>query len=290
MSKIGFLFVKGLLPLLFVLGAGCASIDAVKQAAGIKDPTVSVAGVGISRLSPEGLTLQFTLDVKNPNPVPLNLAGFDYALMLDGKQLMAGEKRNRVRIKARGDSRVTVPVSLKFSDLSRLISGGLKKENLDYELKTAALVDLPVVGVKKFPASQKGSFPVPKIPDISLTGIDIKKLTLSGASVVIGASINNPNSFGLDINQLAYALSINGKPWAKSMLDKKLSLQGKGRSNLTIPVELNFLEMGGSLYQMLMQGEGMNYRLKGDMKLAADHPLLKAVDAPFSKTGVVGAR
>ncbi len=289
MLKERYWFGGALLFLSFFL-AGCGSMDAVKQAAGIKDPTVSIAGVNIARLTADGMTLQFTLDVENPNPIPLNLAGFDYALMLDGKQLMAGEKRDKIRIKARGDSRVTVPVSLKFADLSRLVSGGLKKENLDYELKTAALVDLPVVGVKKFPASQKGSFPVPKVPDISLTGIDVKNLTLSGAKVVIGATIDNPNPFGIDINQLIYDLTVNGKPWAKSKLDKKLALQGKGRTNLNIPVELNFLEMGGSLYQMLMQGKGMNYRLTGDMKFGADHPLLKAVEAPFSRQGMVGSR
>ncbi len=283
-------WLGGMLLFLSFFLAGCGSMDAVKQAAGIKDPTVSIAGVNIARLTADGMTLQFTLDVENPNPIPLNLAGFDYALMLDGKQLMAGEKRDKIRIKARGDSRVTVPVSLKFADLSRLVSGGLKKENLDYELKTAALVDLPVVGVKKFPASQKGSFPVPKVPDISLTGIDVKNLTLSGAKVVIGATIDNPNTFGIDINQLIYDLTVNGKPWAKSKLDKKLALQGKGRTNLSIPVELDFLEVGGSLYQMLMQGKGMNYQLTGDMKFGAGHPLLKAVEAPFSRQGVVGTK
>ncbi len=276
--------------LLLWMISGCSSMDAVKKAAGIKDPAVSIAGVNITRLSAEGLTLQFALDVENPNPVPLDLAGFDYALMLDGKQLLAGEKRDRIKIKARGDSRVSVPVSLKFADLSRLLSGGMKKESLNYELKTAALVDLPVIGVKKFPASRKGSFPVPKVPDVSLTGIDVKNLSLSGAKVVIGATVDNPNPFGVDISQLVYDLSINGKPWVKSKLDKALPLQGKGRSNLSIPVELNFLEMGSSLYQVLMQGKKMNYQLTGDMKFAADHPLLKAVEAPFSKKGSIGTK
>ena len=280
--------LTGLLVLMFSFLSGCASMDAVKKAAGIKDPTVSIAGMNISTLSAEGLTLQFVLDVDNPNPIPLNLAGFDYALMFDGKQLMAGEQRDKVNIKARDSSQVKVPVSLKFSDLSRLISGAMNKDSLGYELKTAALVDLPVIGIKKFPATKKGTFPVPKAPDISLTGIDIKKLSLTGAKVVIGANIDNPNAFGVDINKLIYNLSINGKQWAKSDVDKTISLSGKGSSSLNIPLELNFVEMGSSLYQLLMQGKGMNYNLTGDMKFDAGHPLLKDVDAPFSKTGVVG--
>ena len=281
------LLLAGLLILMFAVLSGCASMDAVKKAAGIKDPAVSIAGMNVSTLSAEGLTLQFVLDVDNPNPIPLNLAGFDYALKLDGKQLMAGEQRDKVNIKARGSSQVKVPVSLKFSDLSRLISGAINKENLGYELKTSALVDLPVIGIKKIPASKKGTFPVPRAPDISLTGIDVKKLGLAGAKVVIGANIENPNAFGVDINKLIYNLSINGKRWVKSDIGKTISLDGKGSSTLTIPLELNFLEMGSSLYQMLTQSKGMNYNLTGDMKFDADHPLLKGVDAPFTKKGTV---
>ncbi len=280
--------LAGLFVLMVALVSGCGSMDAVKKATGVKEPTVSIAGMNISSISAEGLTLQFALDVDNPNPIPLNLAGFDYTLMLDGKQLMAGEQRDKVKIKARGNSQVKVPVSLKFSDISQLISGATNKENLNYELKTAALVDLPVIGVKKIPASNKGTFPVPKAPDISLTGIDVKKLSLTGAKVVVGANIDNPNSFGIDINKLIYNLSINGKQWAKSDVDKTISLSEKGSSSLSIPLELNFLEMGSSLYKTLMQGKEMNYDLTGDMKFDAGHPLLKGVDAPFSKTGVVG--
>ncbi len=284
---------RGLLAIMLLAVAGlsgCASFDAVKKAAGIKDPEVSISGIGVSSISMEGMTLQFALDVDNPNPLPLSLAGFDYALKLDGSQLLAGEQRDRVEIKARGKSQVQIPVSLKFADLSRLLSGGLAGESLDYELQTAALVDLPVVGVKRFPASRKGEFPVPRPPTVSLTGIDIQQIGLTGAKLVIGATLENPNGFGMEIGSLAYDLAVNGRRWAKSSLDGGVALRGKGSDSISIPVELDFREMGGSLYQALVRGEGLDYQLDGNMKFAADHPLLKAVQAPFSSRGVLKGR
>ncbi len=284
---------RGLLAIMLLAVAGlsgCASFDAVKKAAGIKDPEVSISGIGVSSISMEGMTLQFALDVDNPNPLPLSLAGFDYALKLDGSQLLAGEQRDRVEIKARGKSQVQIPVSLKFADLSRLLSGGLAGESLDYELQTAALVDLPVVGVKRFPASRKGEFPVPRPPTVSLTGIDIQQIGLTGAKLVIGATLENPNGFGMEIGSLAYDLAVNGRRWAKSSLDGGVALRGKGSGSISIPVELDFREMGGSLYQALVRGEGLDYQLDGNMKFAADHPLLKAVQAPFSSRGVLKGR
>ncbi|HFC53941.1 MAG TPA: hypothetical protein ENJ43_05865 [Gammaproteobacteria bacterium] len=282
--------VLALLVLLVLAAAatGCASFDAVKKAGGIKDPEISIADIGISSLSLDGMTLQLALDVDNPNPLPLSLAGFDYALKLDGKQLLAGEQRDRVEIKARGSSRIRIPISLRFADLSRLLSGGLAGENLRYELQTAALVDLPVVGVKRFPASRKGEFPVPRPPTVSLTGIDIQQIGLTGARLVIGATLENPNGFGMEIGSLAYDLAVNGRRWAKSSLDGGVSLRGKGNGSISIPVELDFREMGGSLYQALTRGNGLNYQLDGSMKFAADHPLLKAVQTPFSSQGVLG--
>lgn len=284
---------RGLLAIMLLAVAGlsgCASFDTVKKAAGIKDPEVSISGIGVSSISMEGMTLQFALDVDNPNPLPLSLAGFDYALKLDGSQLLAGEQRDRVEIKARGKSQVQIPVSLKFADLSRLLSGGLAGESLDYELQTAALVDLPVVGVKRFPASRKGEFPVPRPPTVSLTGIDIQQIGLTGAKLVIGATLENPNGFGMEIGSLAYDLAVNGRRWAKSSLDGGVALRGKGSDSISIPVELDFREMGGSLYQALVRGEGLDYQLDGNMKFAADHPLLKAVQAPFSSRGVLKGR
>ena len=272
------------------LAAGCASLNAVKDAAGIKNPSVTLGGMKITDLTMENAGLALTLNVDNPNPIPINLAGFDYALLFDGKQLLAGEKRDQLKIDAKGISTVTVPVSLNFADLKKLYQGVMNQDTLNYELQTTALVDLPVIGVQKFPSTQKGEFPVPKIPEVSLGGIDVKKMGLSGAEVMISANIKNPNSFGIDVSQLAYNLSINGSQWAESALSETIKLAEKGESQINIPLKLNFMEMGSALYSALMKGEGLNYQLKGDMNLDTALPMLKNVNVPFDKSGVVGVQ
>ncbi len=273
-----------------LLATSCASLNAIKDVAGIENPTVSLSDMRITGLTMEGASILLTLNVDNPNPVPIDLAGFDYALLFDGKQLLAGEKRDRLKIDARGVSAVTVPVSLNFADLQSLYKGVAYKDSLDYELKTAALIDLPLLGVKRFPSSKKGEFPVPKIPEVSLRGIDIEKMGLSGAEVVINADIKNPNSFAVDVSQLVYSLSINGSKWLESALGESIKLTEKGKTRISIPLKLNFLEMGNVLYGALMEGKGLNYRLTGDMNLDTALPLLKNVKVPFDKSGVVGVQ
>lgn len=267
------------------IATGC-SLNEVKEAAGIEKPSVSLEGMQITDLTMESAGLSLKLTVDNPNPIPINLAGFDYALLFDGKQLLAGKKRDQFKIDAKGVSTVTVPVSLNFADLKGLYQGVTEQDTLNYELQTTALVDLPVIGIQKFPSTQKGQFPVPKIPEVSLAGINVKKMGLSGAEIVIGAKIKNPNSFGIDVSQLAYKLSINGAQWAESTLSETINLAEKGETQIDIPLKLNFMEMGSAL----MKSKGLNYQLKGNMNLDTALPMLKNVKVPFDKSGVVGVK
>ncbi len=267
------------------IATGC-SLNEVKEATGIKKPSVSLEGMHITDLTMESAGLSLKLTVDNPNPIPINLAGFDYALLFDGKQLLAGKKRDQFKIDAKGVSTVTVPVSLNFADLKDLYQGVMDQDTLNYELQTTALVDLPVIGIQKFSSTQKGQFPVPQIPEVSLAGINVKKMGLSGAEIVISAKIKNPNAFGIDVSQLAYSLSINGAQWAESTLSETIKLAEKGETQIDIPLKLNFMEMGSAL----MKSKGLNYQLKGNMNLDTTLPMLKNVKVPFDKSGVVGVK
>ncbi len=270
---------------LLFMATGC-SLNEVKEAVGVKNPSVSVEGMQITDLTMESAGLTLTLMVDNPNPIPINLTGFDYTLLFDGKQLLAGKKRDQFKIDANGVSTVTVPVLLNFADLKQRYHGVMDQDTLNYELQVTALVDLPVIGIQKFPSTQKGQFPVPRIPEVSLAGIKVKKMGLSGAEVVISANIKNPNTFGIDVSQLSYSLSINGTQWAESVLDETIKLPEKDKTQINIPLKLNFMKIGSAL----MSINDLNYQLKGNMNLDTTLPMLKNVTVPFNKSGTVGVK
>ncbi len=284
--------IFNLLSCLFIiaLATGCSSLNAVKEATGIKSPSVSLAGMQITDLTMENVGLSLTLSIDNPNPIPITLAGFDYSLFFDGKQLLAGEKRDQLKIVAKGVSSVTLPITLNFSDLENLYQGAMSQDTLRYELKATALVDIPVLGIQKFPSTQTGEFPIPKAPDVSLSGITIEKMGLTSANIVITANIKNPNYFGIDISQLAYSLSINGSKWAESTLSDAINISEKSETKINIPLKLNFIEMGSTLYSTLTKGGGLKYQLMGNMNLNTALPMLKNVAVPFDKSGTVGVQ
>ncbi len=116
--------------LLFTL-AGCSS-------AGIKGvvepPVVQVHKVEMGKFNLSGGTATFVLDIQNPNKFPIPLAGFDYGLSLNGVPVARGNKEKRVTIRAGGSEKVTVPLSLSFTNMMSMIPGLLRDKHLNYAL------------------------------------------------------------------------------------------------------------------------------------------------------------
>jgi len=116
--------------LLFTL-AGCSS-------AGIKGvvepPKVQVHKVEMGKFNLSGGTATFVLDIQNPNKFPIPLAGFDYGLSLNGVPVARGNKDQRVTIRAGGSEKVTVPLTLSFSNMLNMIPGLLRDKQLNYSL------------------------------------------------------------------------------------------------------------------------------------------------------------
>ncbi len=67
-----------LLALWLTLGSGCRSTDKIEQ------PFVRVLGMAVVGHTPDGVRLELTLLVENPNFVPLPLIGCNYNVTIDG--------------------------------------------------------------------------------------------------------------------------------------------------------------------------------------------------------------
>ncbi|MEE9310567.1 MAG: LEA type 2 family protein [Cocleimonas sp.] len=116
--------------LLFTL-AGCSS-------AGIKGvvepPSIQVHTVKMGNFNLSGGTATFVLNIKNPNKFPIPLAGFDYGLSLNGVAVARGTKEQRVTIRAGESQKVTVPLTLSFTNMMNMIPGLLRDKSLNYAL------------------------------------------------------------------------------------------------------------------------------------------------------------
>lgn len=257
------------------------------QMAKIDKPTVSMSDARITGISFDQAKLEFTLDVNNPNPIPVQFAGFDYNFLVNGQQLMAGEQRDGVKIAANQTSQVKLPLVLKFADVFESIKSLADNKTLDYAIKTDALLDLPIMGMVRVPAEKAGQVPVPRLPKISLDGIKIKNLGFKGADLEIGLNLDNPNAFDIDIRDLGYDLVVNGQRWLQSQGKDTISLAKSASSQVKVPLNLSFLDMGLTLADLLKQQSALDYQLVGNMNMDTSLPMLKDIALPFKQSGSV---
>ncbi len=272
-----------LFALIAIVIVSCANLPPSLQSAmqEIK-PTVSLSDASITQLSLNKADINLKLKINNPNAVPLKMAGFDYAVLLNGIRFTEGKQRKGISIDAKGSSEISIPLSFVFAELYDSVKQLKDKKSVDYEIQTTALFQLPILGPLALPAKNTGQFPIPQLPKVALKNISVDKLGLTGAKVTAQMQLDNPNIFGIDIRDFAYQLNINQQSWAKGNVEQTISLKENAAQTLSIPISLDFLSMGSSIMSVLSNTNNpLDYQLSGNMTLDSTLPMLKNIKLPF---------
>jgi LEA14-like dessication related protein len=272
---------------LFLLG--CSTLQQVGQALEGQKPTAQVKGVRLTGLDFDGLDLAFDVNVENPNPVGISLAGLDYDLKLLGSRFLQGDQPMGLKVAAKGSSQVEVPMRLGFQKLMSTYQQLKTARQAGYELDLGMGFDVPVLGRVRVPVSYKGEIPVPKMPDVKLKSLDVQQLSMSGAKLLLQLQVDNPNDFSLLLDKLNYNLKLNGFDVGGGLLEKSVNINQGGQGVIGLPVSLDFAQAGMGLYSALL-GKGMSYDLSGSMNAASSNPILKRFHIPLDKQGNVSLK
>ena len=143
-----------------VSALGCSSLT------GLQRPTASVTGMTLGEVDARGFTMNFDVDLDNPNGVALPLAAADYELGLGGVGVLDGRASPGGTLPARGSRSVTVPVAVAFENLlaaEQAIrdSGG----NVPYDLAGGLSFETgnPLVGSLRVPLRHRGTLPLRRV-------------------------------------------------------------------------------------------------------------------------------
>jgi len=186
-----------------------------------------------------------------------------------------------------GKSRIEIPVSLTFNDIYKTYQSLKNQDSTTYKLACGLIFDLPVLGKTRIPISKSGNVPLIKIPKIKIGSLKLKKLTFSGADLLLNLELNNPNNFSFVLNKLNYDFVVNNKTWAKGLTQENFSIDKKGKGTLSIPISLNFRQMGSTAYNLITGNKSLDYNLKGNLDLNTSVPLLKDINLPIDRSGEI---
>ena len=263
----------------------CSTLNTILNQMNIQKPTVEITNAKISKLSFNDLDLLFDIEINNPNSVGINLAGFDYELLINKNSFISGNQPDKLQIAANNQNTIQLPVKLKFVDIYNTFADLKKNNNSTYQIKCGLNFNLPVLGETRIPISKSGNIPLLKLPSIKFSSVKLNNINLTSANLLLEVKFKNPNSFSMLIDQMDYNFQVNGNNWLTGKANQKTSTNQNGESTIQIPVSLNFLQMGSSLFQIISGGKNLNYNFTGNLDIKSSHPLLEKLSLPFNQSG-----
>ena len=269
------------------LVGGCAQMQDLVKLADIQKPVVSFSDAKLSSLSFHQADLIFNLKIDNPNPVGIRLEGFDYDLLLNNASFLKGRQDNRVKLDANGRAEIPLPISLTFEDIYNTVKTLKDKDQIHYALKTGLNFNLPVLGTVRIPVQTGGKLPSVKLPSIELTSINVDKIDLTSAKLTVKLKVDNPNAFKMMLKKVNLNLDVAGQQWLTGARGRNISLNQKAQNEISIPIQLNLMEMGGSVLKLLTTDQKLDYKFSGNTQIDSTLDLLKPYHFNFDKSGKV---
>jgi LEA14-like dessication related protein len=273
--------------LLLLIFQGCSTLEQAEQVMSGAKPTGQVRGVKLSGLDVNGVDLVFDLQVDNPNPVKIALDNLDYDLKLFNQTFLKGKQGMGVRVAANGSSQVKLPVRMQFDQLLKQYGQLGKRNEVPYALDLGLGFDVPLLGRIRLPVNYAGSLPIPKIPDIKVSRLDVQRLTLQKADLVLELEVANPNQFAVLLERLDYQFKLNGLDVGDGALSQSMKLDQNGKGRIRLPLSLDLLKLGRGFYSALIGGSGLRYELNGSLDASVDTPMIDAIRIPLDKRGKI---
>lgn len=237
-----------LLPLL----AGCALVRSAVSSA-FERPTISFREARLPHMDFEGAQLDLVFLVTNPNSMGLDLTKANYALQVEGKQVVAGVPQNGLVIPGHGTTEVTFPARVHWAEIAPALEALFARDLVHYKASGQLGIDSPV-GPITLPVEHEGTFAAPKMPKFDVGAPQVVSLSLTGARLSLPLKISNLNSFPLPLGGILGNVEIAGAKVGRIALPEQAPVAAGKDSTLLLPLDVNFLSAGAAATQAIRTG------------------------------------
>ncbi len=184
-----------LIVLVIFLIFGCATLD---KSLFRTRPTAKIENFDIASISFQDITFRLNVAIKNPYPIAINLSKITSIFLIEKNQLFSAETEKGLRISANSESINPIDVTLKYSDIIKIIKDLSKNDYLNCEINGDIILAIPDTGIPGIPKSLKFPYKVTKkipiiMPSISIKNFSIEKPSNEEVMNSIKKSGNNLN-------------------------------------------------------------------------------------------------
>lgn len=273
--------------LIFIAALSFQSCAQLQELSDVSRPQVSITDMNITGLSLSTVELTADIEIANPNNIAIDLSSYNYALKINDLTFISGIEDQNTSIKARESNIIKIPLEIDYSELIQTIQSLRSQDQSNFDFEAAFGFDLPIIGDIEVPVQYSGEIPIIKRPSISLQNFSVEDISLTAANLNIELSIENPNSFQLNMDQFSYDIEVNGLRSISGTLEEKIDLASQSEQTVNIPVSISFLNAGMTAYRILTGNDDIEYTLKGSTTLGSSLPYFKLSTFQFDRSGSV---
>lgn len=276
--------------LVLVLVLVTTSCETLRSALEIERPTASVESVRLTGITFSDVELTAEIAIENPNSIGISLSSFAYQVDVEGNQLLSGREGSGLSIAAGGASSVTLPVVLSYEEIGRVVQAARQEDELAYDVAVELSFELPILGEVTVPARRNGTFPVVRVPRVRVSSIDLESIGFTGADLILGVEVENPNGFAFDLSAFNYQLNVQEQVWVDGTIDRARTISPRGSQEFALAFSLSFTALGRAVRDLLLGDDEIRYDFEGAIAITPDLPLLRPTTIPVNLSGSLPLR
>lgn len=261
--------MKAIPLMLFLAFVSCKSLGPVGDALSQYTPKLRFQKLELRHIDFTKVDVDFMFALENPNPLSVKLDTFGYALGLEGVEFVKGTNDSGLQLKSYGETQLAIPVSLTFARIFELVQAVKGKDDLGFSVAGELGFKTPL-GLARVPFKEEGRFPVVHAPDISLEGLRVGKIDVlkNKASLAIDIGVANPDGgSALSFAGFDFGLDLGGKRVASGVRDDIPAVSGGGKQTISLPIDINLLELGSTVVQALTKKKPIDTKLAGKVQV-----------------------
>ncbi len=122
-------------------------------------------------------------------------------------------------------------------------------------------------------------------PDVYVQGVSVKSMKVAEQELTVRLKVVNPNGISLPLEGAAYAVTVNGEPFAKGESTTAVVVPARGSADVELPLVLDLRSgLGGVLTLGTLLSGGLDYRVTGNVRTG----ITFFRNVPFDAKGKIG--
>ena len=133
-----------------------------------------------------------------------------------------------------------------------------------------------------------GTVPLVSTPGVDLKSVEMKNVSLTGQTFLLGFEVENPNAFPLPVKAVKYRVMFDDERFAGGETSASFTVPARGSDQFVLSVELDILDSATKITSLFKGGmpDHVRYRVEGS--LSVDIPFARPL--PFSSSGTIQVR